>query len=112
MGIYLVLSRNWEDLKAAADDAKKCAMICGNLKGVNRLLAGDNLAAGIIDPCFEKIMRVICDAYMKLNDSDITVEMFMKRRDTFLKYIAPRLRNRIRTDADFRNTIRMVGKVH
>ena len=101
---------DWEDMKASADDSKRYARTCGKLKGVNRLLAGDNLAPGIIDTCFEKIMRVICDAYMKLNDSDITVEMFMKRRDTFLGHIASRLRGALRKDAEFKEAIKNVWK--
>ena len=84
----------WSDLKGADDDVKKYAKITSDLRRVNRFLSKEIAEGEVVcdfEPLFRKLISIIYDAYAEGDDEEM-VESFLKRREVFLKYIAPRLK--------------------
>jgi hypothetical protein len=85
----------WSDLKGTGEETKKYAKIAGNMKRVNRFLSNEIAEEDVgynLGPLFQTLISIIYDAYQE-SDDDEMVESFLKKREVFLKYIAPRLRN-------------------
>ena len=94
----------WGDLKNAKEDVRKCANICGDLGCDVRYISDaivrerwsyrDNL-----DVIFRKLIRIIYMAYkdsLRESEEDEDSDAFFKRREVFIRYIAPRLREQCR----------------
>ena len=88
----------WGDLKAAVDEPMEFAEISGDLRGVDRFLSDEVVESWSpedFNPYFRKLVHIIYDAYCYCEaeaDEDMYPDDFLKRRDVFGNYIAPRLR--------------------
>ena len=99
----LVRAVRWGDLRSAIDDPKTCVRICGDLRGVDGFVSEDFNEHFIDSPIlwhvFEELVHVIYDAYRRCaddGDEELLPVAFLKKRDVFVRYIAPLLRAKCR----------------
>ena len=103
----------WGDLKGMGEEPKKYAKVASDQMQVDRFLS-DDIAEGVcpydFNPIFRKLISIMYDAYQNSasdNDGEEMFDAFLKRREVFLKYIAPMLRKACGEER-FRSTIAML----
>ena len=94
----------WGELKSSKDDPRKCATICGALgrdaRYLSDMIVGERWRYwNDFDAIFRKLVRIVYEAYLdsrRESEEDEDCDAFLKRREVFIRYIAPRLRNQCR----------------
>ena len=94
----------WGKLKVSKDDPRACATICGALSCDVRYLSDMIVDEwwhfwNDFDTLFRKLIRIVYEAYLdcrRESEAEEDCDAFLKRREVFIRYIAPRLRNQCR----------------
>lgn len=94
----------WGKLKVSKDDSRACATICGVLSCDVRYLSDMIVVewrhlGNDFDTLFRKLIRIVYEAYLdsrRESEAEEDCDAFLKRREVFIRYIAPRLRNQCR----------------
>jgi len=105
----------WGELRGTGEEPKRYAKIASDLKRVDRFLA-DEIAEGVrnfdFDSIFRKLISIIYDGYQasaNKSDGEEMFDAFLKRREAFLKYVAPRLR-KVCCEKRFKSTLATVSR--